>query len=211
MDISAALAADLAALTEGLGDSQVDLETQLGSLAGDLAHAVASFTGLTITIRLDDQTVSFSARAAAGVGIAATETSLEIPLSTLAEVQGGSSLVLYAAVAGAFVDLAAELSYILDLDPQVLVLDQHLPVAATPDGAGMAGLEEYSMINQAIGVLIARGHGPDSALEELRRLAAVDGGALSAGAAAVLRTLAARRRIDDRSAEERESDPGTMT
>lgn len=206
MDISAALAADLAGLTDGLGDPQVDLETQLRALAADLAHAVASFTGLTMTIRLDDQTVSFSARAGAGIGIGATETSLEIPLSALTEAQAGSSLVFYAAVAGAFVDLAAELSYILGLNPEILVLDQHLHVAATPDGAGMAGLEEYSMINQAIGVLIARGHAPDSALEELRRLAALDGGALGAGAGAVIRTLAARRSIDDRSAEGRGSD-----
>jgi hypothetical protein len=207
VDISAALAADLAALTDGLGDPQVDLETQLRTLAADLARAVASFSGLTMTIRLDDRAVSFSAGAGAGDGIGAAEASVEIPLSPLTGAQDGSSLLVFAAVAGAFVDLAADLSYILDLNPVLLVLDQHLHLAATPDGAGMAGLDEYSLVNQAIGVVIARGHTPDSALEELRRLAALDGGALGSGAAAVLRTLAARRSIDDRSAEGRESDP----
>ena len=207
MEISAALAADLTALTEALDDPPVDLENQLRALASDLARAVASFSGLTMIIRLDGHDVSLFAGAAADVGAGAAETSLEIPLSALSGAQDGSSLVVYAAIAGAFVDLAADLSYVLGLNPIWLVLDQHLHLATTTDGSGMAGLQEYSLVNQAIGVLIARGHTPDSALDELRRLADLDGGAPGVGAAAVLRTLAAGPRTDDHSAEGRESDP----
>lgn len=186
MDISAALVADLAALTEALGDPSVDLEAELRQLAAGLTRAVASFTGLTMTVGVDGQELSFSA--AAGVDGVAPATSLKISLPADAA-RGETSLIIYAAVPGAFVDLAADLSYILDIDLESVALDEH-PPPAPRDGEGMTGLNDLSMINQAIGVLLARGHTRDSAVEELRRLAELDGGLLRSGADAVLRTLA---------------------
>jgi hypothetical protein len=186
VNISAAVAADLAALTAGLGDPDVDLERQLHHLGANLTRAVASFCGLTMTIRLEGHDISLRA----GDGIDA-KASLHIPLSPLGAAQDGSALVVYAKVSGAFVDLAADLSYALGIDLALLVLDGHLPVDVETSGSGLAGLDEFSRINQAIGVLIGRGHSPDGALDELRRLADLDGGHLVSGADTVLGSLTA--------------------
>jgi hypothetical protein len=56
------------------------------------------------------------------------------------------------------------------------VLDGDLPGTFTsgpPREPGITGPAELSVIIQAIGVLITRGHTPDQALTELRRRAAV--------------------------------------
>jgi hypothetical protein len=96
--------------------------------------------------------------------------------------------VLYAATPGAFVDLAADLSYALGLDRTHLVLDQHL-IAPTA-GSGM-GLDTQSAINQAIGVLIGGGHTLESARHELDRLASLDSDDLHRAAQAVLASVLA--------------------
>jgi hypothetical protein len=50
----------------------------------------------------------------------------------------------------------------------------------------MTGLDEHSAINQAIGVLIGRGHTPESAQHELHRLAKLDHDDLRAAAEALI-------------------------
>jgi hypothetical protein len=90
--------------------------------------------------------------------------------------------VLYAATRGAFVDLAADLSYALRIDPAKLILDSHPVENPDGNGNGLAGLAAHVTINQAIGVLIGRGHTPDSGRQELHRLAALDHGDLHASA-----------------------------
>src|SRR6266516_2466538 len=121
VDISAALAADLTALTLALDDPAVDLESRLRALAAD------------------------------GNDTAMAETSLTIALSALTTAQDGSSLLIYPWVypwvPGAFVDLAVDLSYVLDIDPAFLVLDKRRRSAATRDGSGVAGADEFSLIN----------------------------------------------------------------
>jgi hypothetical protein len=114
-------------------------------------------------------------------------TSLLVPLPTASGLVGGSSLLLYAAAPGAFVDLAADLSYALQLDLSALVLDQDLP--GRHAGDGIEGLRSWSDINQAVGVLLGRGHTIESAHDELRRLAALDSGNLHHAAAAVLAAI----------------------
>lgn len=206
MDISAALAADLAALTDSLGNPDIDIQTQLRALAADLKRAVASYTGMTMTITLDGHDISFTTTD--GVDSAATETSLKIPLSALTAAQDGSSLVIYAATPGAFVDLAADLSFVLGVDLADLVLDERAPhrFRATHDRPGMHGLDEYSRINQAIGILIARGNTPETARRELDRLANLDGGHLHKAADAILLSLTARPEAPD---EAPDSNPGS--
>jgi hypothetical protein len=192
VDISAALAADLAALTDSLGNPEIDLQTQLRAIAADLKRAVASYTGMTMTITLDGHDISFTT--ADGVDTAATETSLNIPLSALTAAQDDGSLVIYAATVGAFVDLAADLSFVLNIDNAALVLDEPAPhrFTATHDRPGMRGLDEFSRMNQAIGILISRGHTPETARLELHRLANLDGGHLHKAADAVLMSLTNR-------------------
>lgn len=95
-------------------------------------------------------------------------------------------LVLYAAVPGAFVDLAADLAWITGQDNTDFHLDEHLDL---PTGApAETSLAAMSMINQAIGVLLGRGRTPDQAAHDLTVLAATSRGDLSTAAAAVLAT-----------------------
>ncbi|MDT4951025.1 MAG: hypothetical protein QOJ37_3620 [Pseudonocardiales bacterium] len=183
MDISAALAADLAVLTQALDTDDADLETQLNALTADLQLAVTSYTGMTMTIALDGRTVSFSVHDNP-TSAASPATSLLIPLAALTTTDTASTLLLYAATPGAFVDLAADLRYTLGIGPATLVLDGHLTAPAT--GPGMIGLDTHFALDQAIGVLIGRGHTPETARDELHRLASLDHGDLHAAAEQII-------------------------
>ena len=181
MDISAALAADLALLTQALDDSGIDLEAGLRAFTADVKVAVASFTGMTMTIAFDGHDVSFTVHDDATIQPA---TSLLIPLATVTPTDPASTLLLYAATPGAFVDLAADLIYALRIEPTALVLDGHFDPRA--GSGGITGLDEHSAINQAIGVLIGRGYTPESAQHELQRLATLDHDNLRVAAEALI-------------------------
>ena len=181
VDISAALAADLAALTEALDTPGIDLETELRAFAADVKIAVASFTAMTVTIAVDGLEVSFVVHDGARTTPA---TSLLIPLAARTPTVAVSTLLLFAATPGAFVDLAADLSHALGIDLPCLVIDCHLEPPG--DAAPMTGWSEHATVNQAIGVLIDRGHTPESARRELHRLAAMDHGDTHAAAEAVI-------------------------
>jgi hypothetical protein len=165
MILSSALAAELAALSGALQEPDGGLEVRLGLLADDLKVAVSSYLGLTVTIALDGHEISFSLTEQAGQA----KTSLCIPLPHIAGSEPGSSLVLYASTPGAFVDLAADLTWSLGLDPVAILLDAHLAVPKPSDV--VSGLHEQGIVNQALGVLIERGHTIESARTELRRQA----------------------------------------
>lgn len=183
MEISAALASDLASLSQALDDPESDLETQLRRLVADIQHAIASYLGLRLTITLRGAEVTLTARERTWSTTDAA-TSLRLPLAAISPAQPGSNLVLYARTPGAFVDLAADLSYALALGPATLSLDDDLsdPVSES----GIAGLDGQATINQALGVLIERGHTPESAREELSRLADLDGGHLHRAAESII-------------------------
>jgi len=181
VDISAALAADLALLTQALDDSGIDFEAGLRAFTADIKLAVSSFTGMTMTIALDSHDVSFTVYDGPAIQPA---TSLLIPLATVTPTDPGSTLLLYAARPGAFVDLAADLIYALRIEPTALVLDGHFDPRA--GSGGITGLDEHSAINQAIGVLIGRGHTPESAQHELQRLATLDHDNLRVAAEALI-------------------------
>ena len=183
MDVSATLAADLAVLTQALDDPGIDLEAELRAFIADLTHAVGSYTGLTMTIALDHHEISFIVQEDAPSEPA---TSLLIPLLAIASDEVAGTLLLHAATPGAFVDLAADLSYALGLDPANLVLDGHLAPAAP--SARVTGLDDYATINRAIGVLMDHGHTRRSARAELHRLATVEHHSPRAAAQAILRT-----------------------
>lgn len=172
MDISTALAADLAALTETLDPDaphDADPEMLLRAFTDAVRSAVNSYLGMSLSIVVNGYEISFTTPDAAGSDAA---TSLLIPLAALVSTSESGRLLLYAARSGAFVDLAADLSDCLGPDHTMLVLDQHL---TRPVGeSGMAGLDAYSTINRAIGVLIADGHTPESAHKELHRRASED-------------------------------------
>jgi hypothetical protein len=165
VSIPPTLAAQLASLTQSL-DEPGDLEANVHALAQHLSVAVGSYLGLTMAVVVDGYEISFTVHEDTD-RIRQIANSLRIPLDGHAGADPGSSLVLYAANPGAFVDLAADLGFALGLGPDSLQLDGHLH--APPPGFDPAGLAIQSTINQAVGVLIDRGHTAESARAEMRR------------------------------------------
>ena len=125
-------------------------------------------------------------------------TSLRLPLALLdPSFETGSRIVFYAATSGAFVDLAADLTYALT--PRAVDNPAAIGGAGTDNGVGavataqrtgvtldidlpptlrrsnISGLAELAAINHAIGVMIDRGHHPDDVHHTLRRQAAAAG------------------------------------
>jgi hypothetical protein len=185
MDVPAALHADLAALSDAL-EGGTDLEALLEGLVDHARAAVESFLGMTVTVVAQGQKISFTVRDERdGREIVA---SLRIPLGADAGSAVGSALTLYAAVPGAFVDLAADMSYALSVPLEDLHLDAQLTAA---DGyAGIEGMATHSAINQAVGVLINDGHTPESAHALLRGLSEAHNISLAHAAARVTEAVA---------------------
>lgn len=186
MDHSASLAADLARLSDAAQNPGDGLEPVLERLVADLRRAIGSYLGLTMTIAVEGHEISFTqSERAEPAG-----TSLQIPLAPVAGSEPGSALVLYAAVPGAFVDLAADMAWILALEPATLVLDAHLGVPVSSEA--VIGLREHATINRALGALIEQGFAPDAARAELRRRADLDDGDVPAAAQRILDGLLRR-------------------
>lgn len=114
-------------------------------------------------------------------------TSLRLPLELIdPQFEVGSQLVFYAGTSGAFVDLAADLTYALTSRASAdggdaaatgqraaITLDTDLPPPRPT--SGVSGVAELSTINHAIGVLIERGHHLDDVQHTLRRHAGAAG------------------------------------
>ena len=154
-----ALEADLHLLSALSGQGE-DIQDLLRAMFGDLKAAIPSAIGLSLTVRVSGQDVTVTTLNDPGLVAA----SILFPLGSPDE---GTCIVFYAAIPGAFVDLAADLGWTTGLSQQIILLDQHLlpPV----DGSAVTGLRELSTINQAIGMLIGRGNSPESAWAELER------------------------------------------
>jgi hypothetical protein len=160
---------------------------------------VSSYLGLRLTLVIDGWPVTLTAFGDIdGVG---PVTSLRLSLSVLGPAfDPQSRVVFYAGTPGAFVDLAADLSYLQrwrgsagtadaanddgDGHRPAVALDGDLPAESV--APGFSGLTEYGTINRAVGVLIGRGHQPQRAHVTLRRAAAARGLALPAYAAQLL-------------------------
>lgn len=166
--ITPGLAAELDLLTQALDLPGTDLAETVMRLAADARTAVASYLGLSVAITanraqfdltaLDERTGADDIRA-----------SVLIPLSTApgAARTGPASvaLILYAATPGAFIDLAADLSWITGRTLTEFSLDAHLTL---PSGhTEPTPLADTSAINQALGVLIGRGSVPEQAERDL--------------------------------------------
>ena len=80
---------------------------------------MGSYVGLTITIQSEGGPTKVTALE---LGMAHEEvlSSLLMPLALLAPAQQGSSVILYGARHGAFVDIAADLSWALGISPSRL-------------------------------------------------------------------------------------------
>jgi hypothetical protein len=170
------------------------LDASLTAFTAAIEAAVPSYLGIQVTIRQNGHPVTLTRITAHRTAT----TSLRIPLTVLGpRFDPDSRITIYAATAGAFVDLAADLSYALHLptstdrstapgssngddqrhsqvdDDRRITLDADVP--PNPLVFGVPGLSELSTINRAIGLLIGHGHHPDHAGEILRCHASIEG------------------------------------
>jgi len=167
VDHNNSLVVGLTRLNANLANPEILLENELRNLSNDLARAVNSYLGLEITITDIAGPVSLTAwrddRNHDVIG-----SSLLISLPSICAATPGSTLILYAAKPGAFVDLTADLSFALGEPLTAFVLDQHLDHHLHAGAhSELTGLAEFSQINRAIGVLVACGHTPKQAHAEL--------------------------------------------
>src|SRR6478752_1659002 len=162
--IPAALEADLHLLS-ALSGLDEDIESLLRATVGDLKASVQSAVGLSLTVHVTGQDVTLTIlddHTARSVG-----ASILVPLDAPAAQSLGTCVVFYAVTPGAFVDLSADLGWATGLPAGMIVLDQHLLLPV--EGTAVTGLREFSIINQAVGILIERGNTPESARLELDR------------------------------------------
>ena len=157
VDISTTLAADLEHLLRVLDLPDVDVAQAVDDLRDKVERVVPSFVGLSLTLLVSGQPVTLSSVTQDRPTAA---SSLRLPLHLTSAATPGSELVLFASTPGAFVDLAADLGYVLQADEGVIQLDRG---SATPNRSGLFGLPELAMVNRALGVLIGRGMTPEEA------------------------------------------------
>ncbi len=183
MRIPSALAADLALLTDALDVGTVDIASTVSLLTSDVAAAVSSYAGLSLRLSLSSGDVELTTLDDVDV-VARILTSLRVPV-TPATTGPSVVIVLYATRLGAFVDVAADLAWLTDRTLGDVGLDTDL--GARIHAHPVTSLRSLSSVDQAIGVLVGRGHTAEEALVELEALAARAG---SDRYAAALVTLA---------------------
>lgn len=186
MQFPSALKRQLAHLTHDLTQPDADPQAVINALVDDLTTAIPSFLGLTVSWPTLAGPVTLTTLDSAAADAAGT--SLLLPLDLLAGTDPGSSVAFYAANPGAFVDLAADTRFAYQLDGDI-ALDHHLDGGVFDGQPSDPGLEDLSQINQALGVLIDRGHAPGEAETELHRRATQGAHTLHQAAVLVLSTL----------------------
>ena len=214
MDLPAALLAHLKDLTASIGQDGQDLDDTLTALTAALNSTAATYCGLRLTIVENQWLITLTAftdgHDANGHDMP-VGTSLRLPLALVSPaVDHGSRVVFFAVTPGAFIDLAADLSYVLGGIPvsqasppadgddhrdhggagldghrRAIELDLDLPLLSRV--SGLTGLAELTVLNRAIGVLVAQGNDIEQAHQLLRRDAAAAGVESHVYAARILR------------------------
>lgn len=172
MEITAALATDLNTLTQALDEPGTNLTATLSQLAVHAKTAVHSYLGLCVIIGAGEQQTVLTALEN-DARHSDIRTSLRMPLPpahpntpTTAPTTGPSTaMVLVAGQPGAFIDLAADLAWLTGRELAEFVLDADLTLPASQ--AEPSPIQQASLINQAIGVLIFHGHTPEQAQHKL--------------------------------------------
>jgi hypothetical protein len=192
VDLPASLLAHLHELMLSIGEDEQDLDDTLMGLTTALRSTAASYCGLQLTIVEHRWSVRLTAFSDDDGPVG---TSLRLPLGLVSQVDGQSRVVFFAGTPGAFTDLAADLSHALggipveqspsaadgmdlggtqvDGDRKAIELDVDLPPPSRV--SGLTGVAELTILNRAIGMLMAQGHGIEQAHQVLRREAAAAG------------------------------------
>jgi hypothetical protein len=161
--LCAALAADLAMLSEALDEPGADIERTLSRLAGRAAAATPAFGGLTAAVLVDGRWMTITSLVDSA-STADIVTSVRIPLRPLGTALD-AYVVMYATRLGALVDLAADLSWLTGQPLHAFVADED--VAELPGLVVSEGLDARRAVDQALGVLMADGRTLDEARTEL--------------------------------------------
>jgi hypothetical protein len=163
VDFDPILIRHLNSLTEEVEGTGNDLHTILDVLVDDLTAAIPSFLGLDATLTVSGAPITLTTMDTS----TPVRSSLLLPLFEMGATTPSTTVIYYAGTPGAFTKMAIDVRRAYDLDGEV-VLDQHLNPASRP---GIAGLDELTVINQAIGILIGRGRTRGQARTELQRRA----------------------------------------
>jgi hypothetical protein len=193
VDLPATLLAHLHELTVSIGEDDQHLDDTLVALTTALGATAASYCGFQLMIVENQWPVTLTAFTDGQdepVG-----TSLRLPLGLVSQVDGQSRVVFFARTPGAFTDLAADLSHTLGGIPveqaspaadgmdlggthmdghrKAIELDVDLPPLSRV--SGLTGVAELTVLNRAVGTLMAQGHDIEQARQVLRREAAAAG------------------------------------
>jgi hypothetical protein len=190
MTITPGLAAELILLSQAVDLPGTDLTETLTRLTADSQAAVDSYLGLSVVITSKRSAFDFTVLNE-GTQAEHIRTSLLVPLSpaVLGETSATTAvaLILYAATPGAFIDLAADLSWITGRTIADFRLDEHRTLPASCiDPTPLAAMSD---IDQAIGVLIGSGSIPEHAERDLYARAVTAGTDLPGAASLILASL----------------------
>ena len=209
MDLPAALVAHLQDLTASIGQDDQDLYDTLATLTAALHSTATTYCGFQLTIVENQWPVTLTAfvdgHDADGHDVP-VGTSLRLPLALVSPaVDPESRVVFFAGTPGAFIDLAADLSYALGGIPvdqaspdgmdqrgmrgndqrRAIELDADLPPLFRV--SELTGLAELTVLNRAIGMLVDQGHDIEQVHQLLRSDAAAAGVEPHVYAARILR------------------------
>ncbi|WP_205878090.1 hypothetical protein [Mycobacterium camsae] len=168
MKIVSALAADLDILTAALDEPGSDVLCNVLRLATEVEAAVSSYLGLGLTVDAAEPPFTFTTLADGAAGGVRASLTMTMPGGGGGRASPSVDLVLYAGTPGSFVDLAADLAWLTGRPASAFALDRDVRVVEESH-AGI-GLRAASAFNQAIGVLISRGHTPAHAHREFDAL-----------------------------------------
>ena len=174
------LACALATLGAGLEDITDDLGHRFDQFRSVIRAAVPSYCGLSMTVVTGGIPVTINApdhHSDDDGSNVAVASSVVIPLPGIS-VRTSGELVLFAAVPGAFIDLAADLAFVTSTELATFEVDTRL------DGrvARPVDVEGFSIIHQAVGYLIAAGSLPEQAHARIAELAQQGGHDLATAA-----------------------------
>ena len=182
-ELSRELAADLRDLAVDLSAGGYT-RTTLRMLERNLLRSVPSVLAATITLR--------NLRSGCGVEVNLVRriveagevmSGLKVPLAALVPTLAGHT-TFYASQPAAFADLVEDLATALRVPPHDL--DQRVPPPSGAIRPGIEGLQDFSLVNRALGVLLNRGYELTAARTELQARAERSGTELVAAARAIL-------------------------
>lgn len=180
--------ASLSALTEEPG---AELSETVSRLSVAVGQAVESFCGLSVNAGDSHGIIRFSV-GPNGVPAPVTSparSSLRLSSTVLTTGMPTLEIILLATRPGAFVDLAADITWATRPPPYALEVDRHLG-SVEADGGDVEGLQAASAIDQAVGALLSQGTPGEQARSMIEARAQRDATTLAEAARRILREIA---------------------